>query len=51
LGLLAKAPRSVVAALREQAGDLDNPPIAVDELLQMLAKAVPTFVADVRTRL
>lgn len=50
-GLLAQAPGTVVAALREQAGDLHNPPVTLDELLQMLAKVTPAFVTDVRAHL
>lgn len=49
--LLAEAPRTVVAVLRQQAAGLDNPPITLDELLGMLAKPAPGFVAAVRQRL
>jgi len=51
LALLDQAPRAVLAALRQQAADLNEPKIALEELLQMLTKATPTFVAQVRAYL
>lgn len=48
LGLLSKAPNIVVAELTQQAADLTNPPIAMAELLDMLAAVVPRFAAGVR---
>jgi len=37
--------------LRQQAGDLRNPPVTLDGLLQRLSKQVPGFVAAVRSHL
>jgi hypothetical protein len=51
LALRAKAPDTVTAVLREQAGDLDSPPVTVEELLEMLAKVTPAFAAEARADL
>jgi len=49
-GALAEHPDVVVTVLREQAGDLRDPPWAVDDLLMSLERVVPGFVALVRPR-
>jgi predicted nucleic acid-binding protein len=43
-------PDTFVALLREQADDLINPPMTLDELLDRLARVVPETVAAVRDR-
>jgi len=41
-------PDGFIELLREQAGDLKNPPMSFDELLDRLARVVPDLVASVR---
>src|SRR6266568_587670 len=43
-------PNGFVEMLREQAGDLKNPPMTFEELLERLARVVPDLVAGVRER-
>jgi predicted nucleic acid-binding protein len=40
-------PESFTAMLREQAGDLQKPPVSFDELLRRLARVVPDLVAAI----
>ncbi len=51
LVLYDKRPEQLRRTLREQAGDLTSPPVELPELLDMLSKAVPRFVNQVRTDL
>jgi len=44
-------PEGFVELLREQAGDLLNPPVAFEELLDSLARTVPDLIAAVRGHL
>ena len=41
-------PDSFTEVLREQAADLQKPPVSFDELLERLARAVPELIAAVK---
>jgi predicted nucleic acid-binding protein len=43
-------PEGFIQVLREQAADLVNPPMTFDEVVERLARAVPSVVAFVRER-
>jgi predicted nucleic acid-binding protein len=49
--LLSLRPDTVMQVLREQARDLENPPMTVDELLDGLSRSVPGFAAAAHQRL
>jgi hypothetical protein len=44
-------PDAFTATLREQAHDLQKPPVSFDELLERLARVVPDLVAAVRAHI
>lgn len=46
--LLERHPDRMVSILAEQAADLRNPPVSLDDLLRGLSTFVPTFVGRVR---
>jgi predicted nucleic acid-binding protein len=43
-----QSPETMIQIIREQAGDLDSPPITPDDLLGILSTWAPTFVDRVR---
>ena len=45
VGLLDASPEAILRVLQEQAADLRRPPMSVEEVLGMLERATPRFVA------